>query len=337
MNRKLKLLVLGPAGSALLAGAALAASSPTVSTGTATKIKQFSAVLNGAVTPNGASTGYAFNYGLTPAYGLTSRAKAAGHGKQAVAVHASAANLLPGTVYHYRLVALSRFGLALGRDRHFTTSGNPPPTVATGPATQVTANSATLTAVINPRNEKTTYYFRYGTSAAYTLQTIAATVPAGKAPVNVAQTVPALASLTLIHYQVVAVHAGVVESGADATLLTLPNPAPVPRVRARTRPRRARFAPYVYTTKGRVIGPSSIPQAYACTQAVLIRFFRGKREVASTVAPLAANCTYSAQTTFTSRPGRPGHGRLTLNVRVRFLGNGYLAPASAKRRKVTLG
>src|SRR6202034_1036243 len=69
-------LVLG----ALVPAVALAASSPTVATGSATNVTTGSAVLTGTVNPNGASTGYSFSYGTTSALGTTSPAKHAGHG-----------------------------------------------------------------------------------------------------------------------------------------------------------------------------------------------------------------------------------------------------------------
>ena len=58
-------LVLG----ALVPAVALAASSPTVETGAATKVATGSAVLTGTVNPNGAATGYTFDYGTSTALG----------------------------------------------------------------------------------------------------------------------------------------------------------------------------------------------------------------------------------------------------------------------------
>ena len=108
MNRTLKLLLGLLAVSATLAGVAVAASSPSASTGSATSVKSTSAVLNGTINPNGAATVYRFEYGLTNAYGSTTSIKSAGSGTKSVAVARTVSGLIPGTTYHYRLDALSK-------------------------------------------------------------------------------------------------------------------------------------------------------------------------------------------------------------------------------------
>src|ERR1700761_6670117 len=97
------LLVLG----ALVPAVALAASSPTVTTGKATNITRNSAVLAGTVNPNGVATGYSFAYGTSSALGATTAAKRAGHGTKAVAAKTTLGSLVPETTYYYRLDALS--------------------------------------------------------------------------------------------------------------------------------------------------------------------------------------------------------------------------------------
>ena len=68
-----------------------------------------------------------------------------------------------------------------------------------------------------------------------------------------------------------------------------------------------------------------------------IQFMLGKRQVASAAATLQPNCTFSSQTTFAHKPGHgPKNRRVHLRVLVRFLGNGYLAPATRAHR-ITLG
>ncbi len=59
-------------------------------------------------------------------------------------------------------MAANGSGSATGADHTFTTAGNPPPGVSTGPATQISKNAATLTAVVSPNKQATTYYFQYG-------------------------------------------------------------------------------------------------------------------------------------------------------------------------------
>ncbi len=336
MNRKLKVLAALPAAFAALVAVAAAASSPTVSTDSPASVVTSSAILRGTIDPNGAKTTYAFQWGLTDAYGTTSRARSAGAGTTSVAVSLQLRRLLPGTVYHYRLMALSTAGGAIGRDRSFKTKGNPPPYAATGPTTLISANSATVTAVINPNNEKTTWYFQYGLSPVYSSQTVAQTVPAGSIPVTVSEPLQGLSPGTIFHYRIVAVNRGVVERGVDAVFMTYPSVASVPRVRARTTPRHARSHPFVFTTSGRVIGPSSVPDQFACSGTAEVRLFLGRRRVAREFAPVQPTCTFSVQTGLAHRPGHR-HGRVRLRVLVQFLGNGYLARHRAAVEHVSVG
>lgn len=338
MKRKLEMLVLIAATSAALAVAegAVAASSPSVTTGPRSSVTDTSAVLNGTINPNGSGTTYYFEWGLTTSYGVVSPERSAGRGTKPVAVHATAADLIPGTTYHYRLIAINGSGSATGADHTFTTAGNPPPVVATGPASQVGKNSATLTAVVGPNKQSTTWYFQYGTLAVYGSQTLPATVPAGTAPVTVAITIQGLEARTIFHYRIVALHSNTPpQPGADATFMTLPRLRPVPVVRARTKPHHAAHRPFVFTTSGSVRGPGWIPGQYDCVGNVRIRFLLRARRIASTLVPLLPNCKFSGQTVFTHLPG---HGRppVSLTVLIRFAGNGYLTPRRALAETVTL-
>ena len=315
---------------------AVAASSPTVATGTPSLLTDTSAVLHGTVNPNGSSSTYYFQWGLTNAYGVQSVAHSAGHGTKPVSVNTGARGLIPGTVYHYRLVATNAAGTTVGADRTFKTGGNPPPGVTTGPATQVGKNSVTVTALISPNNQATTYFFQYGTSTAYLQQTIAATVPAGTAAVTVAASLQGLEARTIFHYRIVALHGNTPpQPGTDATFMTLPRHRPVPHIHARTRPSHPRRRPFVLTTSGAVKGPKWIPAVYDCRGDVTVRFLLGRRTVGSTLVPLQPNCRFSGQVVFARVPGhrRPA----TLTARVRFAGNGYLTPRRAAIATVTLG
>jgi hypothetical protein len=339
MNSKLKLLAAIAAATALSVGVADAASSPTVKTGSTSSLKTTSATLNGTVNPNGASTTYQFEYGLTTAYGQTSNAKSAGSGTVAVAAAATVGGLTPGTPYHYRLTAHNRFGTTLGADHTFTTAGNPPPNVTTGPIAQVGSTTATLTGLIDPHGQQTSFYFQYGLTTAYGFQTFAQTVAAGNAPVPVSQQLQGIAPLTVFHYRLVAQHgSSVAQVGADNSFLTQPAIRPRPRVRARTTPHRSRKAPFVFTTSGSIAGPSNIPQSLGCAQSAVVRFMFGRREWASTAIPVQANCTFSGQTTIRHLPGRGSkHRTETLKVIVDATGSGYLAPASSRTSTVVLG
>lgn len=338
MKRRLTMLAAVALVAAALAVAAVAAaaSSPTVATGAHSSVTDTSAVLHGSVNPNGSATTYYFQWGLTSAYGVQSVARSAGHGTKTVSVSTGATALIPGTAYHYRLVATNAAGASIGADRTFKTAGNPPPLVATGPAAQVGKNSATVTAVISPNNQATTYYFQYGTSTAYLQQTIPATVPAGTAPVTVAASLQGLEARTIFHYRIVALHSDTPPEGdGDATFMTLPRHRPVPHIHARTKPAHDRHKPFLFTTSGSVKGPSWIPTVYDCRGDVTVRFLLGRRTIRATLVPLQPNCTFAAQAVFARVPGR--RRPATLTVRVRFAGNGYLTPRRAATETVTLG
>ena len=303
MKRKLEVLVPAAMLSAALATAAAAgaASSPSVATGPVSNVTDGSAVLSGTVNPNGKATAYYFQWGLTNAYGVDSVAHSAGRGTRPVSVKATATVLIPGTIYHYRLVATSGSGLSIGADRTFKTAGNPPPVVATGPPAQV------------------------------------ATVPAGTAPITVALTVQGLEAQTIFDYRVVGQHSNSApQAGATQSFMTFPRQRPVPHIRARTSPRRVRFAPYVLTTTGSVGGPGWIPGQYDCFGNVKVKFRRGGRVVAATLIPLQPNCTFSGQSAFAHLP--PGRQRpVDLTAVAQFTGNGYLTPRRSIPETILVG
>lgn len=341
MNRKLEVLAATVTAGAVISGAAAAAaSSPAVVTGAATGVTHTSAVLNGTVNPNGSSTTYYFQWGLTTGYGVDGKARSAGSGSKRVSAQETAADLIPGTTYHYRLVATNQFGTTVGSDRTFKTAGHPPPGVATGPASDVNARGATLTGAINPAGAATTWWFQWGGTTAYDQQTQVQTLPAGAGAQSVTASLQGeLASGTIFHYRLVASHAGTATSyGADGTFMTYPSPRPVPKVAASTKPGRVRHKPYVLTTTGTVTGPSWMPATYACSGNVTVRFFRGLRQVGFAIAGLQPNCTFAARSVFSRLPGpRRSHGPVRLRIVIRYVSTPYLATNRAPLEHVTLG
>ena len=97
------------------------------------------------------------------------------------------------------------------------------PVATTGPATNVTATTATLTGTVSPNNTDTTYYFEYGTTAAYGTKTATQGPIQGNADKAVTADVTGLAPSTTYHYRLVAVNADGTVFGKDATFAT---PAP---------------------------------------------------------------------------------------------------------------
>lgn len=105
--------------------AALAASTPGVSTGSASSITFSSAILSGSVNPNGQITNYVFQYGATSGYGGQTPLGPAGNGTISIRLTQGVAGLQPGTTYHYRIVAVNSAGTANGKDRTFKTASVP--------------------------------------------------------------------------------------------------------------------------------------------------------------------------------------------------------------------
>jgi hypothetical protein len=344
MKAKLSVCVAVLAAAGILAGGAAAASSPAVVTRPASDLRPSSAgaaraVLRGTVNPNGGATTYYFQWGLTNGYGVTSAVRSAGHGIRPVSVEATVSGLIPGTVYHFRVVAASRFGTTSGADRAFKTVGHPPATVNTGPATAVGTTVATTTGTVDPNGAGTTWVFQYGLSA-YTMQSLSGSLKAGTAPQTVSWQLQGLTPGTTFHYRLVAYHGTVATPGLDQTFVTLPSPRPVPRVTATTVPHKARRKPFVFTTYGTVVGSPAFPAAGQCTGDARVRYFFGRRQVSSAVVPIQPNCTFSSQAAFTHTFARRGQKRprvQRLRVQIRFLGNGYLAPASPRNEHVVLG
>ena len=310
---------------ALIAGVAVAASSPTVATGAAKSVSNTAESLTGTVNPNGNQTGYTFQYGLNTDYGLGSASHSAGGGTKPVDAAATITGLTPGTVYHYRIAALNQAGGSFGKDRTFTTSGHPPANVATGSPSSVRKEQATVTGTVTPNGANTTWVVQYGLSTAYGLQTFSQSVGSGTTPVPVSATIVGLAPASLFHYRIVAYHGGVASAGADQTFFTEPITRPRPRMTATTKPSVARKAPYSFTTNGTLHGAGFIPASSRCTGSVTLRYFKGRRLVGLVAAPVGSNCAFTAQNTF--RPRHIGRGVVPLRIAIRFNGNGYLAPA----------
>jgi hypothetical protein len=104
---------------------------PTVTTGASEGVGVSTATLTGTVDPHGWDTSYLFEYGTSTAYGQSWPTvqvdMGALEGPQPVVV--SVPELLPGTTYHYRLIATNGGGTTYGPDMTFTTGNYPAQTI----------------------------------------------------------------------------------------------------------------------------------------------------------------------------------------------------------------
>jgi hypothetical protein len=114
---------------------------PAVVTGAASKVTGTSAALAATVNPNGVATTYHLDYGLNTGYDAATTETSAGSGTATLPVTASISGLLPGTTYHYRIVATTAAGSATGTDRTFKTS----PAKITSVVFTGSSNSPTVT------------------------------------------------------------------------------------------------------------------------------------------------------------------------------------------------
>ena len=318
-----------------LSGTALAASSPAVTTGQATKITTTTAVLNAAVRPNSSQTTVGFQYGITSAYGQVSGNHVVGAGAKSVTVSIKITGLTPGTIYHYRVVASNNSGSAIGTDRTFTTAGPPPAAVVTGPAVSILKTAATVTGSVNPEGADTSWVVQYGVSTTYSAQTIPSqSLAKVSTSLPVSASLTGLASGTLFHYRIVAFHNGnVVSAGADATFFTEPAQRPKPRLSAKTTPSRDRHRPYAFSTSGTLGGANFIPAASRCTGTVKLGYFVGSRRIGTAVALVGPDCKFAASNSFRRlRAATPA----TIKIKIHFNGNGYLAPTD-RTNSVTAG
>jgi hypothetical protein len=92
--------------------------------------------------------------------------------------------------------------------------------VTTGTAKRVTTTSATLSGIVDPEGQPTTYYFQYGPSTAYTSRTPDGSAGAGTKNVAASATVGSLTRNTVYHYRLVATNASGSAIGTDRTFTT---------------------------------------------------------------------------------------------------------------------
>ncbi len=133
---------------------------PDVTTGVSSNVKGTTGTVAGTADAVGlAGTHYFFEYGTSISYGLKSNEEAIS-GSTSQPVTTELAGLEPLTTYHYRLVAVNANGTSRGPDAEFTT-GPLIAGVVTGEPADVSINTATLNASLDPEGIETHYFFEY--------------------------------------------------------------------------------------------------------------------------------------------------------------------------------
>jgi hypothetical protein len=192
-----------------------AAAAPVATTGAAKSITRTSATVTGSVDPNLVATTFHFEYGTTTAYGLRTPEADAGDGDDPVAVQAALANLTAQTTYHYRIVATSTDGTALGTDRTLRTADAPRPPGVTGTRSRdVGATAATLRGLVDLNDGATRFHFEYGTSTRYGSRTPEHDLGTGDGSREVTEAIAGLTPYRRYNFRLVATN----EAGTTASL-----------------------------------------------------------------------------------------------------------------------
>ena len=206
-----------------------------VNTEPATNVGKESAELNGSFTGDNNATSYFFEYGSSTSYGKKTPTASAGTTTGPTTVLPIAINeLVPGKEYHFRFVAENGFGTTYGGDETFETLS--PPVIVGASSSGLTATTADLHAVINPRGADTTYRFEYGPTPAYGSS---APIPDGAITASTSnKTVSVhLEGLTkglVYHFRVVASNATGEVASPDQVFNFYPEPCPNDTVRQQT-------------------------------------------------------------------------------------------------------
>jgi hypothetical protein len=209
------------AGLAAAPAALAAAPAPNVATGDVADVGQTLVTLKGTVDPNGAAATYVFQYG-TSALNQTTETRNAGSGDGSVSVSVQVGALRAGTKYQYRIVATNEGGSSSGATRTFTTAKAPatPPYAATGSASAIDQDGATLSATLNNRGADATYHFEYGPTTGYGASTANAPLGPDRNTHTVTAPIGGLTANTTYHYRVVLVVGTTTVRGTDRSFKT---------------------------------------------------------------------------------------------------------------------
>lgn len=193
---------------------------PSVAEGAALEVGPESALLSAQVDPGFGRTLFRFEYGTDQSYASATPFTALGSADGAThPVRALVTGLTPHTVYHFRIDALNFTGAAVGSDETFRTAG--PPAIVSASASEIDQTDATLSAIVNPEGDATTYHFEYGLSETYGARTAdLGPLNPGSSGVSVSQRVSGLKADMTYHYRVVATNSVGESAGADGTFST---------------------------------------------------------------------------------------------------------------------
>ena len=190
---------------------------PTAVTENASDVTTAQATLHGSINPNGlAASGY-FEWGTSTNYENSTLAQLVGDGTTVVPVQQLISGLMPGTNYHFRMVASNSVGVRYGSNMTFAAVAAP--LAVTQPATALPGMSASLHGTVNPNALETTVTFEWGLTTSYGNVTPTTVLSAGITNVPVQMLLSNLASGGPYHFRVRATNSAGTSAGADASFL----------------------------------------------------------------------------------------------------------------------
>ena len=199
---------------------------PTIAATSSAALAPTETALHAQINPGFGATVYRFQYGITSSYGSsTPISESIGSDDSVHPVVSDISGLSPATTYHYRAVAINFAGTTHGPDQTFTTPNEPE--VSGASASNITPNSVTLRAEVNPEFAATTYQFQYGTSTSYGSSTPESpSVGADHVAHAVSINLSGLAPGTAYHFRIVATNPFGTTDGLDQAFTTITTPLP---------------------------------------------------------------------------------------------------------------
>ncbi|MDB6025017.1 MAG: LamG domain protein jellyroll fold domain protein [Verrucomicrobiales bacterium] len=180
------------------------------------------ATLSASINPNGALTTVYFQYGLTTNYGSSSLTGTVPAGNSFVTNSQIEPDLVPGALYHFRVVAVNTVGITFGDDLTFNVAAPSVGSLSAAPqattlAATLAGTNATLIAAVNPNSAPTTAYFQYGTSTNYGSLTAITNLAATNALISISNLLTGLQFGTVYNVRVVASNSSGVTFGSNVS------------------------------------------------------------------------------------------------------------------------
>ncbi len=178
---------------------------PSATTLAATNPSTNGATLNATVNPNGLNASYWFEWGATTSYGISNAPLLLSATNTAVPVSSLITDLLPGTLYYFRVVASNSLGTVAGSGLTLTTLGLKP-TISAEFGSDLNTNAATLNGSVSPNYLATVAWFEWGTDTTYgnTSDTFAVSETNNTTPVALSNAISGLSPGVQYHFRLVA-------------------------------------------------------------------------------------------------------------------------------------